>query len=318
MDSYKRARNRMRHEQLRYLEAVICAGSFHKAATRLGITQPSLSSQIQRLEEDLGVVLVRRNARGVQPTEATEALLPYVRAALRSFDAVREEANSIIGVRTGRVRVGAIPASTRFGLPLAVKTFRQKYPTIELEIEEHGASVVRKFVSSGRFDVGLLSRFEQPEQENSSLRYVDLARGRVLICVPSCHELAGHDSVKAIELAGQEFIAYHKGSLLREAFERIARSVAVSAVYYMSTTDNAERMVAAGVGICLTSSLAPVPEDLLSVITFVPLDEAWAFTQTSVALRCKEQTPPAVRAFVEVIKKQAASLVLERPKRASS
>lgn len=295
----------MRYEQLRYLEAVICAGSFHKAATRLGITQPSLSSQIQRLEEDLGVVLVRREARGVHPTEATEALLPYLRAALRSVDAMREEANSIIGLRTGRVRVGAIPASTRSILPAVVRIFRQTYPTIELEVEEHGAVTVRNSVSSGRYDIGILSRFEQPDQEPSNLRYVDLACGRVLICLPSGHELAGRDSINAKALSGQEFVAYHRGALLREAFDKIARSVPVSAVYYMSTTENAERMVAAGVGICLTSSLAAIPQELSDALAFVPLDETWAITHTSIALRSKEQTPPAVRAFIGVIREQS-------------
>ncbi|MDQ4117114.1 MAG: LysR family transcriptional regulator, partial [Actinomycetota bacterium] len=60
----------MRFEQLRYLEAALRHGSVRRAAAELGVTQPSISAQIQRLEEDLGVVLVIRGSRGVRPTGA--------------------------------------------------------------------------------------------------------------------------------------------------------------------------------------------------------------------------------------------------------
>ena len=81
----------MRFEQLRYLEAALRTGSFRQAAKELGVPQPTITNQIQRLEEDLGVVLVLRTAQGVRPTYAAERILPHAEAAIQAENLLRQE-----------------------------------------------------------------------------------------------------------------------------------------------------------------------------------------------------------------------------------
>ena len=78
----------MRFVQVRSLEAALRTGSFRQAAMELNTTQPTITNQVQRLEEDLGVVLVIRDAKGVLPTYAAEAILPHVVAAVRDRKSV--------------------------------------------------------------------------------------------------------------------------------------------------------------------------------------------------------------------------------------
>ena len=247
----------MRFEQLRYLEAAMRLGSVRRAATELGIAQPSVSAQIQRLEEDLGVVLLVRDSRGVRPTDAAEAVLPHLRAALRAEDAMRQEAGAITGLRAGRVRLGSISAASHRVLPVVVRRFQREHPNIHFQVTERGSTAICEEVAAGHFDVGIVSRFLRDYAENPGLRYVDLARGRIVLSLRGDHQLAGRSSVSAADLQGQAMVVFHRGYLLRAAFDALAERCDVHAVYYTDSAETAHRMVAAGVGLSFASTLAP-------------------------------------------------------------
>lgn len=298
----------MRFEQLRYLDVAIRLGSVRKAAAELGVAQPSVSAQIQRLEEDLGVILVVRGPRGIRPTDAAEAMLPHVRAALRAEDAMRQEAGSVTGLRSGRVRLGSISAASHSLLPTVVRRFRKEHPNIHFQVTEGGSSAIRADVASGEFEIGIVSRFRNASADDPGLRYIDLAHGRIALCLPQNHPLTRQRHVRATDLAGEEMVSFHRGYLLREAYDALASVADITAVYYTDSAEIAHRMVAEGVGLSLASTLSPIWMRGNEGVRFAVIDEPWAETRMSVVLRADEQPPPAVRAFLRILREESKHL----------
>lgn len=291
----------MRFEQLHYLDVTLREGSLRAAAVELGISQPSLSSQIQRLEEDLGVVLLVRTSHGVRATDAAHAVLPYVRAAIRAENALRQEASAITGLREGRVRLGTISAASNGVLPVVVQRFQREHPNIHFQVTEDGSTAIREMIGAGDFDIAIISRYKDDPLRDSRLRYVDLAEGHIVLAVPHEHPLAQRKSVCGADLAGASLVAFHKGYLLRDALGLLTRGRDVHIVYYTDSAETAHKMVAAGVGLSLASTLATRADSERS-IRYVPIDEPWAETRMSVVLRSDEQPPPAVRSFLQMLR----------------
>lgn len=295
----------MRIEQLHYLDVTLSVGSFRGAAAVLGITQPSLSVQIQRLEEDLGIVLLVRGQHGVQATDAARAVLPHVRAALRAENALRQEASAITGLRGGRVRLGTISAASNGILPDLVRRFQLAHPNIHFQVTEGGSTRIRQDVIAGEFDIAIVSRFSKEHFDDARLRYIDLARGRIALTLPLDHPLSGRRSVRGAELEDESFIAFHDGYLLRDALDLLTVDVSVHIVYYTDSAETAQRMAAAGVGLTLASTLAPQTR-ARDDVTYLVIEEEWAETRMSVVLRAGEQPPPAVRSFLQMLREQNA------------
>lgn len=117
-----------------YLIAVSRHGSLRAAANRLGVTQPSLTKAMRRLEDELGVRLFDRTARGVRLTVYGETMLRHARAIKASVHEAHEEVAALKKGIGGRVRIGAGPSWQRSVLPAAVDAFRRDWPRVNLEI----------------------------------------------------------------------------------------------------------------------------------------------------------------------------------------
>lgn len=303
----------MRIEQLRYADTAIRLGSLRKAAQELGITQPSLSQQIQRLEEELGIVLLIRRPNGVRPTDAATAVLPHMRVALRAEESLRQEASAISELREGRVRLGSIATASRTLLPAVVRRFQREHPSIRFQVTEDGSEVIRDRVLDGEMDAGIVSRMFDDEASMSQLAVEDLADGRIVVCVPAGHRLWDRPAVGAEDLCGEPLIAFHRGYLLRTAYERLARITDVHAVYYTDSSETARRMVTAGVGIALISRLGTTDDAAVRAgrIRFIALQERWAESRMSWVRRIDEQPPPAVRALLRILRAETQRLKID-------
>lgn len=285
----------MRFEQLQYLDAAIRTGSFRQAASELDVAQPTVSTQVQRLEEDLGVVLLVRNAQGVRPTYAAEQLLPHVQAALRAERALRQEASAVGGLREGRVRMAAVSAASQAVLPPIVRTLSKEYPGIHIEITEMGSDDVHEGVASGRYDIGMMTRLKS--MPTDEMRYVDVAEGRLVLMVPEDNPLARATYISPEDLDGQSVIVFTPASLNSSAFDALTSGVDVHPVCYTDSAETATRMVRAGVGISIANTLA-VSTRAGDGIALVPFDDHVSELYLSVVLRPNEQLTPAARVLL--------------------
>ncbi|MGD9526880.1 LysR family transcriptional regulator [Pseudonocardia sp.] len=144
-------------QQLAYFVALADVGSFTRAADTVGVAQPTLSRQLRVLEQELGARLVDRGARdGLHLTPAGEAVLPLARRILADMDSARTAVAELVGLRSGRVRVGATPSLCIGVLADVLRTFCGRHPDIRVELVENGSQPLERGLARGDLDLALV------------------------------------------------------------------------------------------------------------------------------------------------------------------
>lgn len=155
--------------QLEYIVAVDTYRHFAMAAGHCFVTQPTLSMQVQKLEEELGLKIFDRSKQPVIPTEAGKEVIDQARKILAEKGTIQEIVQSRKGLLTGELRIGIIPTLAPYLLPLFVQGFTAKYPQIKLIVNELTTELVVARLREGRIDVGILVT---PLQENGIREHV--------------------------------------------------------------------------------------------------------------------------------------------------
>lgn len=155
--------------QLEYVVAVDTYRHFATAAEHCFVTQPTLSMQVQKLEEELGVKLFDRSKQPVVPTEIGIEIIEQSRRILSEKNVIKELVQTKKGILTGELRIGIIPTLAPYLLPLFIQNFYKKYPLIKLVVQELMTEYIVSRLREGRIDVGILVT---PLQENGIKEHV--------------------------------------------------------------------------------------------------------------------------------------------------
>lgn len=144
--------------QLRYFISIVDYGSLGKAAEKLYVAQPSLSQQIARLEQELGVPLLVRSSQGVKPTGAGQAMYRHARLVLHQMEQLRQDVKEGVGAEAGTVAVG-FPTTmvSMLAMPLFERV-RERYPGIRLQFFESMSGYISELLANGRLDLAILFR----------------------------------------------------------------------------------------------------------------------------------------------------------------
>ncbi len=190
--------------QLEYFLAVAQAGSFTAASARVGVAQPTLTKSIRLLEQELGVVLFERLARGVVVTLSGSVLQRHAeRLGVQVQDAV-DELKSMAGGTAGTVRIGAGPAWLRRNLPDAVARIVETYPTVRVNVIGGFDDVLLRSLRAGDLDFVVA---ELPSEENArDLDLRPLTSDRLCVCAREGHPLAGRGAVPAKDLLAHPWV----------------------------------------------------------------------------------------------------------------
>ncbi|MCX5435754.1 LysR family transcriptional regulator [Streptomyces sp. NBC_00063] len=295
---------RMRSEQMRYLEAAIRLGSLRKAATEVGIGQPTLSQQIRRLEEDLNVNLLIRRANGVLPSAEARILLPHIRQVIQADRALREEAELINGLRSGCVRLGAVTTAGQILLPEVVPLYRNAFPNVRFSVWEASSAAVRDKVTNGELDLGLVAGPRDPDSD-TGLVSTDLISDEIVLCVPRGHPLADKPTVSVPDLEGQSWVLPARGYAARHLADSLFAPSDQNVVYETTNPHSTLLMVAARVGIALLSRSALLSHRADEIVTPATDWDPLRLTVSMIA-RADMQPGPAVRKLIEVLRKVSA------------
>ena len=195
--------------QLRYFVAVAEELHFGRAALRLGMAQPPLTQQIQKLESALGYPVFRRLPRKTILTEAGAALLEDARAILGSVDHAMESARRAGRGETGHLTLGTPPSVMLTKLPSAIRKFRERFPEVRFTLRELSTSAIAAALDAGSLDLGLLREAALPGAEV-------ILREAVVAVLPAKHPLAQRESVNLRHLAAEPFVLFPRR--LGEAF----------------------------------------------------------------------------------------------------
>ncbi len=252
----------MNLRELEYLVAVADHHHFGRAAEAVYVSQPTLSTQLKKLEQELGVTLIERSRSGAMLTAAGEAVVERARIVLRETSDIRNIARHAADPASATLRVGLFPTLGPYLLPHVVPKVRDRLPKLELLLVEEKTEVILHRLGDGGLDVGLLAL----PVNDPRLHVEPLFTEDFLLAVPATHPLADGDGpVDVSVLAGEQVLLLEEGHCLRDQALSVCHVGGASERHGFRATslETLRQMVAAGVGVTLLPELAvspPVPE----------------------------------------------------------
>ncbi|WP_439598284.1 LysR family transcriptional regulator [Falsiroseomonas sp.] len=205
---------------LRCFLAVAQAGSMREAAQRLRLAQSAISRRIQQLEEDLGVQLLERGARGVALTPAGEILLHHGREATHLTERLRADLDALRGVRRGHVVLRLAESFAANGLATALSAFRSAYPAVTLDIAVVGSEAILASLHDRTCHLGIA--FNPPA--DPEVEVLASAAEPLAVMVAPGHRLADAPSLTLADLAGMPLVAPSYLGSSRDLFDTACRA----------------------------------------------------------------------------------------------
>ena len=281
----------MELRQLEYVVAVAEEASFTRAAARTHVSQPGISAQVRRLEEELGERLFDRTGRTVTATAAGAAVLPFARAALSAAASAREAVEDLAGLVRGRVSVGMVTACPVELMPAAVAGFHRASPDVEISLVEDDSDGLLADVAAGRIDLALVGLADDPP---AGIAVQVIADEPLHAAVAPGHELATRSSVTVRALAEHDLIALPRGTGGRTALERACARAGVAPRIVIEASD--PRVLAAmaqrGLGV------AVLPDSGWEDLTLVPIARPELRSRLVLAWRDAGAASPAASALI--------------------
>jgi DNA-binding transcriptional LysR family regulator len=297
----------LRH--LRYFAAVAEERHFGRAAARLHIAQPPLSRQIRVLEEELGVELFSREPRRIELTPAGRVFYDEVRQLFSQLDRAIDRTRRSHKGESGSLLIGYIASAAYSAFPDLLRTFRTRFPSIELSLREGVPAVQIPALLSGELDVGFL---RAPVHE-ASLTLEPIFREPLYAALPAQHRLAGRARISLDALASEPFVFFmrHRGpgfyDLLFAACVKAGFSPRV--VQEVPEMASVVSLVAAGFGVSIVpASIRHLRRD---GIVFRPLRGSLPQAELVMAWRADRESP-VLRSFIDVAREVGVRLGRKR------
>jgi LysR family hydrogen peroxide-inducible transcriptional activator len=244
----------MNLRDLRYLVALADERHFGKAAERCYGSQPTLSAQIRKLEEYLGVALVERQPKRVALTETGQKVVERARRLLQEADAIVELARADRDPLAGALKVALIPTVGPYLLPHVVGRLKRELPRLKLMLYEYQTGPLTDKLRAGEIDLGILA-LPVPVD---GLETGPLFDEPFTLAVPANHPLADRDKVRIEDLKGERLLLLEDGHCLRDQALEVCNRVRVNEEqdYRATSLETLRQMVAAGHGVTLLPELA--------------------------------------------------------------
>ena len=296
----------MNLRDLRYLVALADERHFGRAAERSSVSQPTLSAQIRKLEEYLGVPLVERQPRRVALTPAGERVVQRARRLLQEADAIVELARTESNPLSGSLKLALIPTVGPYLLPQVAARLKRDLPALRLMLYEYRTATLLEKLRAGELDMGVLALPVELDGLDSAELYEEPFR----LAVPADHELAAREQVRHEDLDGETVLLLEDGHCMRDQALEICNHARAheSQDYRATSLETLRQMVAAGHGVTLLPELATSGQLAklrgMKVKRFVNP----APTRTIGAVWRKSSTRgPAIEAIVASIRREMAS-----------
>ncbi len=230
--------------QLRYFSEIVEAKSFTRAAERVRVAQPALGLQIRKLEEELGVPLLRRHSRGVAPTEAGSVLLKHANAILKQIELARQEVTDLSGPPRGTIVLGITPtASALLAAPL-LRACCDRYPDISLNVVEGLSEEIMRRLDGNSLDMG----FTYNPGAVAGIATEPLLVEDLYVVAPASEKLG--DTVPFSEVCRKRLILPSRGFGLRDWVEGAAaeKGIEPDIAFEIDSVSTTRELVEAGLG----------------------------------------------------------------------
>jgi len=244
----------MNLRDLKYLVAVAEHKHFGRAAESCFVSQPTLSTQLKKLEEELGVTLIERGHRQVMLTPVGEDIVARAQQVLRDVNELVHTAEEYSDPFGGEFRLGIIPTVAPYLLPKILGPMRKAFPKLKIQLTEGQTAVISRMLKEGDLDAVILAL---PLEEDSVVEH-ELYREPFYFAASKEHPKAHGKSVSIDDLDSEEVLLLEDGHCLRDQALEVCNSHnAVENTNFRATSlETLRQMVAANVGITLMPELA--------------------------------------------------------------
>ena len=244
----------MEMHQLRYVAAVARKGNFSRAAEYCHVSQPALSQQILKLEDELGERLFDRSKREARLTPHGEVFFRHAVHILEEVETAKREASEAKHLLTGSVTVGVLPTIAPYLLPQVLREFTEKYPGLEIIVQEDTTARLLKHVLACEADFALVSHPIQDER----LEVRNLFTEELWLALPPGHPLTHKPRVSAADLKGERLIVMQEGHCLGDQVLRFCdrRDLHPQISFRSPQLETIQALVFAGLGLSLIPAMA--------------------------------------------------------------
>jgi LysR family hydrogen peroxide-inducible transcriptional activator len=291
----------MNLRDLRYLVALADERHFGKAAERCFVSQPTLSAQVRKLEEYLGVPLVERQPKRVALTPTGEKIVRRARLLLQEADAIVELARNDRDPLAGPLKLALIPTVGPYLLPHVAGRLRKELPRLKLMLYEYQTEPLLEKLRAGEIDLGIIALPVMLD----GLESAELYEEPFTLAVPASHALAEHERIKVDDLRGETLLLLEDGHCLRDQALEVCSRIRVNEAqdYRATSLETLRQMVAAGHGITLLPELAAeTPVGTARGLRIKPFSRPAPSRTIGAVWRKSTTRAPAIEAIVEVVR----------------
>ena len=272
----------------------IDSGSFTRAGEILGYTQSNLTQMMKSFEYELGIPLLIKTKKGVEPTGEAKQLLPVMRAMIAQEERFFQEADEIRGIHRGMIRIGSYVSTSSTWLPQVIGYYQSAYPDVEFNIVESGQEEMLRGLVNGSLDLALMSA-----PENDSVDFIPVLDDPMVVVFPPDHALSAYDYVPLGKLQDYPLIMTYR------EYDTDANRILLDAgldasVKYRSADDFAVlSMVQHGLGISILPELTL--ERFPGSYDYRMLDPE-SYRSLGIGIRSIKEAGPLARSVINYIK----------------
>lgn len=295
----------MNLRDLEYLVAVDELRHFHRAAKRCFVSQPTLSGQLKKLEQELGLQLVERSSRQVVMTDAGSRLADQARRVLLEAREIKHLAQTFQDLTKGELQVGLIPTVAPYLLPRVMPLMKQYYPGLKLWLHEYRTAVLLEKLHRGDLDLLILALPVDTDEFAELLVFNE----PFWLAMPRAQALAARDVLNTASLRNQELLLLEEGHCLRgQALDVCYRTGAHEhGGFHATSLETLRHMVGEGMGMTLMPTLAvPARRKKTDLVQYRPFRRPMPSRQIGVLYRKNHYRQSVFQQIATLIKQNVA------------
>jgi LysR family hydrogen peroxide-inducible transcriptional activator len=292
---------------LDYVVALADTGHFGEAAQRCHVSQPTLSAQIRKFEEELGVVVFERGTRRTVPTVAGQSIIAQARTVLGEVAKLRELAQATTEPLAGSLRLGVIPTSAPYLLPHLLPALKRRWPKLRLHLKEAMTARLLEQLHRSELDAVILS----PPFDERGLATAEIGEEPFMIALPPEHRLAAQHELQPEQLAGETVLMLEAGHCLLEQSSALSKALDLRPhdEVQASSVESLRQMVSIGLGCAIIPAFAGRgPFAAGAPIALRPLSDQGASRRLALAWRRGWPRPDAMRDLAETLRLAVATI----------
>ncbi len=286
---------------LRYFLSLYREGSFTAAAKANFITQPAISIQLRKLQEELGVKLFERRGGKINFTEAGMVVLRYCEKFVNLEKELLDHVKDLRGLKKGLLSIGTIDAAAIYILPGVFNRFKEKYSGIEINLEIASTVPLIRSLEEGELDAvcGTL-----PVEPGSARKVFRIFNEKMMFIAPPDHPLSRLERLEAHDLSGYPFISFQDESVTRKIIENalLDKGVTVDVSMAIDSQDAIKHLVASGLGLSALPQKTVEDEIRSGALCALEVENVNLTREIGLILPVGRYIPATVRAFLSVMK----------------